>query len=380
MKLIIGELTPERLKYSANYIGSKMRLVNWIWTHTPPGVESVIDAFSGSAVVGYMYKTKGLRVIANDRLKYCYHTARAIIENNNVLLDPAEVDRLLVDHSGVRTFVREKFGELFFKPGVHRWIDIIRSNIEISQHGYQRDIALFALARTCVTCRGGGFGHFSSSTNFGERFNDEPDAFVKRFRNSVKMINALVIDNEKENHAFNGDVNNALAMTRNDPALAVDLAYFDPPYATQFSVTNYEKTYHFVEGLMDYWEGKVFSEKSKLNTYETNHEVVTRRSAYDFFRDYLENAQHIPHWIISYRDKAYPNEKEMARIIKEFGRDTRLESKEHQYYITTAHSDASLANELLYICNDPSAPQHGPFDEGADEQKMWKSLEEQLFN
>ena len=29
------------------------------------------------------YKTKGLEVAANDRLRYCYHTARAIIENRN---------------------------------------------------------------------------------------------------------------------------------------------------------------------------------------------------------------------------------------------------------------------------------------------------------
>jgi len=26
------------------------------------------------------------------------------------------------------------------------------------------------------------------------------------------------------------------------------------PYATEFSITNYEKAYHFVEGLMTYWK------------------------------------------------------------------------------------------------------------------------------
>ena len=75
------EPSPEqRPKYITNYIGSKQKLVDWIWKHTPDGVESVVDAFSGSAVVAYMYKTKGLKVMANDRLRYCYHAARAIIE------------------------------------------------------------------------------------------------------------------------------------------------------------------------------------------------------------------------------------------------------------------------------------------------------------
>jgi len=58
------EPSPEqRPKYITNYIGSKQKLVDWIWRHTPEEVESVVDAFSGSAVVAYMYKTKGLRVL-----------------------------------------------------------------------------------------------------------------------------------------------------------------------------------------------------------------------------------------------------------------------------------------------------------------------------
>ena len=86
-ELVTEELPPDkRPKYITNYIGSKQKLVDWIWKHTSEDVGSVIDAFSGSAVVAYMYKTKGLRVLANDRLRYCYHAARAIIENRNLCL------------------------------------------------------------------------------------------------------------------------------------------------------------------------------------------------------------------------------------------------------------------------------------------------------
>ena len=45
--------------YVTNFIGSKQKLIDWIWLNTPDGVKSVLDAFSGSAVVGYMYKQKG---------------------------------------------------------------------------------------------------------------------------------------------------------------------------------------------------------------------------------------------------------------------------------------------------------------------------------
>ena len=98
------ELPPEkRPKYITNYIGSKQKLVDWIWKHTPEGVGTVLDAFSGSAVVAYMYKTKGLQVIANDRLRYCHHAAKAIIENNSVRLGEDEIEALLADNANPAT-------------------------------------------------------------------------------------------------------------------------------------------------------------------------------------------------------------------------------------------------------------------------------------
>ena len=78
--------------YVTNFIGSKQKLTDWIWLNTPDGVKSVLDAFSGSSVVGYMYKQKGLKIICNDRLRYCYHIARAIIENQSVKLTEDDND------------------------------------------------------------------------------------------------------------------------------------------------------------------------------------------------------------------------------------------------------------------------------------------------
>ncbi|MCP9440821.1 MAG: hypothetical protein NHB36_13155, partial [Nitrospira sp.] len=72
------EPRPEkRPKYITNSIGWKQKLDDWIWKHTSEGVESAAEAFSGSAVVNSMDKTKGLRVQANERLHHCHHAARA---------------------------------------------------------------------------------------------------------------------------------------------------------------------------------------------------------------------------------------------------------------------------------------------------------------
>ena len=236
------ELPPEkRPKYITNYIGSKQKLVDWIWKHTPEGVGTVLDAFSGSAVVAYMYKTKGLQVIANDRLRYCHHAAKAIIENNSVRLSEDEIEALLADNAKAGSFVQENFKGIFFAKGVHALIDTIRANCD-KLSGFKKDIALFGLGKTCMSGKG-GFGHFSSSTDYGRR-QDTPDEFKDRLRKNLQRINALVFDNDKENKAYRQDINDLL------PKAKADLAYFDPPYATEFSTTNYERAYHFVEGLM----------------------------------------------------------------------------------------------------------------------------------
>jgi len=340
---LVTEELPEdkRPKYITNYIGSKQKLVDWIWRHTPEEIDSVIDAFSGSGVVAYMYKTKGLRVIANDRLSYSYHAARAIVENSSVRIDQEELDALLADNPKAGTFVRDNFKGIFFAEGVHRVIDTIRANINVLS-AYKKDIALFALGKTCMSGKG-GFGHFSSSTDYGKR-QDTPEEFKERFSDNIARINALIFDSGKECKAYNKDVNDIL------PEVKADLAYFDPPYATEFSTTNYEKSYHFVEGLMTYWDGLKIVSDSKTHHYETDHKTVTKANAREFFSTFLASAKHIPNWLISYRDHAYPNEGEMKEIIQTSGMESRMKSQQHHYRISARHGESSDAMERLFIC------------------------------
>jgi adenine-specific DNA-methyltransferase len=378
LEALAGEVPEEqppekRPKYITNYIGSKQKLVDWIWKHTPDGVDSVVDAFSGSAVVAYMYKTKGLRVLANDRLHYCHHAARAIIENDRVRLSDEELDSLLAENPKAGTFVRDNFKGIFFAKGVHGLIDTIRANID-RLTGFKKDLALFALGKTCMSGKG-GFGHFSSSTRYGKR-EDTPEEFKERFRKNVARINALVFDNGKECKAHRKDINDFLQNVK------ADLAYFDPPYATEFSTTNYEKAYHFVEGLMTYWDGLTLVEGSKTKHYETDHKTVTRANAAEFFETFLGNARHIPHWLISYRDHAHPSEREMRRIITALDRESSMRSRDHHYAITSRHGDASHAKERLFICTRSerrSAKADAPAAaETMTSQAVWEETENEI--
>ena len=333
--------------YVTNFIGSKQKLTDWIWLNTPDGVKSVLDAFSGSAVVGYMYKQKGLRVVCNDRLRYCYHIARAIVENQKVTLSEEDLEMLLAENSQAEDFVQKTFRGSFFQSGVHPLIDNISKNID-ELKGFKKDIALFALGKTCISAAG-SFGHFQSTRNkgFEGHITDTPKRFIERFKQVVDRLNALVFDNEQENKAYWKDILEIFDLVK------VDLVYFDPPYATHFSVTNYETSYHFVEGLMTYWKGLKIDESSKVKKFQTDHQTVTQSNAEGFFDGVFEKAKGVKHWIISYRDKAYPNEAGMKKLVEKQGKMVKMKSHEHQYQLAgkNRHDDPSAAvKEHLFIC------------------------------
>jgi len=355
----------EQVSYVTNYIGSKQKLVEWIWAHTPHGVQSVLDAFSGSAVVGYMYKRQGLRVVANDRLKYAYHIAKAIIENNDTTLSDGDIESLLANNPKAGTFVQDNFKGLFFAKDVHAAIDNIRTNID-SLRGYKKDIALFALAKACISGKG-GFGHFQSSVRYG-KFEDTLAEFTQRFRDNCATINGLVYDNGKENRAENSTIDELL------PGVRVDLAYFDPPYATEFSTTNYESYYHFVEGLMTYWKGLTINDDSATHKFvETAEQTVTQATAETFFETFLRGAASIGCWIISYRDHAYPNEAKIKSLIAESKKVSRMFSKDHSYQLAgnDRRGDASQAKEHIFVC--------GPTETAIRSEADWEE-EEQLLS
>ena len=231
---------------------------------------------------------------------------------------------------------------------MHALIDAWRARCD-DLSGYKKDIALFALGKTCLSGKG-GFGHFSSST--GERTQqDTPEAFTQRLRSNIARINALVFDNGEKHCAYRGDINAIL------PKVKTDLAYFDPPYATAFSTTHYEKAYHFIEGLMTYWDDLTINPESKNKHYHIDYPTVTKGNAEDFFQQFLGHATHISQWLISYRDHAYPDAPQMKKILQGLGRQSRMHSKEHQYSITAKRGEASQAKERLFVCRPASSAQ-----------------------
>ena len=69
------------------FMGSKSKLLSEIWSVASQfKVDTVIDLFAGSGIVGYMFKAQGKSVISNDYMAMSATFAKAMIENNSVIL------------------------------------------------------------------------------------------------------------------------------------------------------------------------------------------------------------------------------------------------------------------------------------------------------
>ena len=76
------------------YLGAKYIHRGWIAQYIPDNAETVLDAFSGSQSVAYMFKQMGKRVITNDFLNFNNMIGKALIENPGHTLEKEDIDIL----------------------------------------------------------------------------------------------------------------------------------------------------------------------------------------------------------------------------------------------------------------------------------------------
>ena len=303
-------LSEQIRKYpTTRFMGSKSKLLEEIWKASSRfHFETAVDLFSGSGVVGYMYKVQGKAVISNDHMAMSSAFAKAMIENNTVLLPEEEAALLLQPAEDCDHFVSETFKDLYFSDEENDLIDSIRANIKHITDPYKKAIAMSALIRACLKKRPRGiFTYVGHRYDDGRR--DLQMTLAEQFMEAVVTVNAAVYDNGKKNLALNCDAMSADVGTP-------DLVYIDPPYYSTRSDNEYVRRYHFVEGLARDWQGveiQQHTQTKKFKSYPTP--FSTRAGAYDAF-DQLFSKFSRSILIVSYSSNCLPTKEEMVDILK----------------------------------------------------------------
>ena len=206
-----------------------------------------MDLFSGSGIVGYMFKAQGKSVTSNDYMAMSATFTKAMVENNTVTLPLEKARELLVPHAESDHFVSNTFRGLYYTDEENDLIDTLRANIAAIPDQYQHAIAMTALIRACTKKRPRGIFTYT-----GQRYNDGRRDLQKtlsqQFLEAVSAVNNAVFDNGKNNVSRQGD---AMDLSIDQ----ADLVYIDPPYYSPLSDNEYVRRYHFVEGLARDWRG-----------------------------------------------------------------------------------------------------------------------------
>jgi DNA adenine methylase len=293
------------------FMGSKRKLLKEIWgVASQFRFDTAVDLFSGSGIVGYMFKSQQKQVISNDYMAMSACFSKAMVENSNITLTSTDVTKLLTDLGRSDHFVVTKFKDLYFSDDDNILIDILRANIKAMRNPYKKAIAMSALIRACTKKRPRGiFTYVGMRYDDGRR--DIRLSLRDQFLEAVEVVNAAVFSNGKENKSRHGD---ALELLPAENALI----YIDPPYYTPLGDNEYVRRYHFIEGLARDWKGIEIQEHTqtkKFKSYPTP--FSTRKGAADAF-DYLFKKFKHNILLVSYSSNSLPSQDEMVSIMSKY--------------------------------------------------------------
>lgn len=327
------------------FMGSKSKLLGNIWSVASNFTfDSVLDLFSGSGIVSYMFKSQGKHVISNDYMAMSALFAKAMIENSHTILLLDEAQELLIPRYESDHFVEKTFKDLYFSDSDNRLIDVLRANIWNMKDEYKRAIALTALIRACMKKRPRGIFTYT-----GDRYNDgRRDLMIsmeQQFLEAVNAVNKAIFDNKKSNIAIWGD---AMVV----PDVSPDLVYMDPPYYSPLSDNEYVRRYHFVEGLARDWKDVNIQENTKTKKFKSYPTPFSTKNGaaeafYKLFAKYQDSIL-----IVSYSSNSLPTQEEIIAMMKKYKKYVEVVPVDYKYSFgnqRTARTHRNNVQEYLFV-------------------------------
>lgn len=309
---------------STRYMGSKQALLKPIWEASSQfNVNTVLDLFSGSGVVSYMFKAQGKQVISNDYLAFCSLFTKSMVENNCVTLSEQDLN-FLCNHETPNPdrFVSDTFRGLYFSDDDNLFIDKIRANINYLEDDYKKAITMASLVRSCLKKRARGiFTYTGNNSDDGRR--DLRLSLKDQFCEAVDKVNKAVFNNRRANISQNVD-----SMEINTTA---DLVYIDPPYFSPLSDNDYTRRYHFVEGLARNWKNVDLQAHTKTKKFKSFPTPFSKEiGAYKAFETLLRRHQ-ASIIIVSYSSNSLPTKNDLSALLSKYKQNVKVIEVDYRY-------------------------------------------------
>jgi adenine-specific DNA methylase len=334
---------------STRFVGSKAKLVDWIWGKIKDiEFDKCLDAFGGTASFSYLMKRNGKEVVFNDILSFCRNIGIALIENDECLVSEKEYRKAIsIDESMTYpNIIQTLFKDIYFTDEENRWLDVVVTNVNAFENKYKRAILFSALYQACLIKRPFNLFH---RCNLYLRLNDVKRTFHNYkawnrpfefyFKQFIEEINEAVFANGRRNAAFGDDVF--------ELPTDFDLVYLDPPYVTKRRGVNYLAMYHFLEGISDYgnWVERI-DLNAKSRGFKAVEEIAcwSRKTQICGLFDKLMRKFRDSIIVLSYGMDAIPSESDILALFRKYGKEPIVCSTPYQYVLSPNNT-----KELLFV-------------------------------
>ncbi|WP_291728051.1 DNA adenine methylase [Bernardetia sp.] len=318
-----------------NYIGSKLRLSDWIvktirkkYTQSdfskPFSETTFAELFAGTGIISRTLKTSVKQIIANDLEPYSYFLLKNYIENTDeiqserIVLLIEELNNLSIEGKE-NGFIYQNYCEgsgserMYFSDENGKKIDVIRQKIKewsennfVSQSEYYFLLASLLESADKVANTASVYG-----------------AFLKKLKKSAQKNLELSpahfpITKNQNNKVFREDANELIKKIKGD------ILYLDPPY----NARQYGANYHLLNTIALYDN---FEPKGKTGLREYERSKYCKKSEVEVvFEDLIKNAD-FKLIFLSYNNEGLMSLETIKRIMSKYG-SYSLEKTEYQRF------------------------------------------------
>lgn len=328
------------------YQGSKRKLLPWLESVLSPlSFDSALDLFGGTGCVSYLLKSMGKRVVYNDVLRCNQLGGKALIENDAVLLDDADVSALFERQPGVAydDFIERTFDGVYFLREENQQLDTAVQNALGVDDPMKQALLFHALFQAALAKRPYGLFH---RANLSMRTAD----VARRFGNKVTWDRQLLSHVQDAASAANravfsnGHTHKALCEDALTCEEACELVYIDPPYVpARGAPVDYLGFYHFLEGMASYrsWGERIDLRRRNRPLRKQASPFCSKTQISAALEGlFARHADRV--LVVSYRDDGVPSASELVALLGQYKRRVEVHRLEGQRYVLSTRSTAEL--------------------------------------
>ena len=356
----IGESAEFLSEQLITYIGNKRALlfpiesaVQKVFNQLGRRKLRTFDGFTGSGVVGRLFKQYSSLVVANDLERYanvigdCYLTNREDVDISKLESLISKMNREAEKSPVCDGIFRRLYSPMdeedikdgdrvFYTPENAQRLDTYRTLLDDVEQRYWPFILgpLLSKASIHVNTAGVFKGFYKDSKTGLGKFGGSAGNALQRIRGEIKLQLPIFSNFASEKLILNGDVKSVASEVEN-----IDLAYFDPPYNQH----PYGSIYFMLNLLVEYTEPTIVSKVSGIPLDWNRSELNKKQLAYDALQSTLSNVD-ARFLLVSYNSEGFISPEEMRIMLDGLG---TIEEMQLQY--NTYRGSRNLSNRETYV-------------------------------